>query len=329
MTDRSAYAIFAGGCFWCMVQPFAGLEGVKEVLCGYIGGDVPNPTYQQVCSGETGHYEAVRIEYDPSKISYRTLLDVFWRQIDPTDASGQFMDRGSQYRTAIFYLDEEQRREAEESKAALGRSGRFAKDIATEILPASEFYVAEEFHQDYYAKKPEEYRRYKVGSGRQAFLERAWSTEAPDEPVSSIPSKEELRARLTPEQYRVTQEGATEPPFQNEYWDNTRPGIYVDIVSGVPLFTSLDKFDSGCGWPSFTQPIKKENIVEVPDYSHNMVRTEVKSAYAGSHLGHVFNDGPEPTGLRYCINSAALRFIPLEDLEKEGYGSYASLFKKA
>jgi len=311
-----------------MVQPFASLPGVKQVLCGYTGGHVPNPTYEQVCSGKTGHYEAVRVEYDPSTISYRTLLDVFWRQIDPTDPSGQFMDRGSQYRTAVFYLDEEQRREAEESKAALERSGRFGKEIATAILPASEFYVAEEFHQDYYAKKPEEYKRYKIGSGRQAFLERAWASEVPDKPVTSIPSREELRARLTPEQYRVTQEGATEPPFQNEYWDNDRPGIYVDVVSGVPLFSSLDKFDAGCGWPSFTKPIKQENIIELPDYSHNMVRTEVKSAYAGSHLGHVFDDGPEPTGLRYCINSAALRFIPLEDLEKEGYGSYVAMFKE-
>jgi len=329
VSDRTAYAIFAGGCFWCMVQPFASLEGVKEVLCGYTGGHVPHPTYEQVCSGTTGHYEAVRVEYDPSKISYRALLDVFWRQIDPTDPAGQFMDRGSQYRTAIFYLDEEQRKEAEESKAELERSGRFAKPIATQILPASEFYVAEEFHQDYYLKKPEEYKRYKVGSGRQAFLERAWAKEVPDAPVTSVPSKEELRERLTPMQYRVTQEGATEPPFQNEYWDNTRPGIYVDVVSGVPLFSSLDKFDAGCGWPSFTKPIKKENIVEVPDHSHGMVRTEVRAAYSGSHLGHVFDDGPAPTGLRYCINSAALRFIPLEDLDKEGYGSYVAMFKAA
>ncbi|MGE5579418.1 MAG: peptide-methionine (S)-S-oxide reductase MsrA [Bacillota bacterium] len=308
MRDRNtARATFAGGCFWCMVQPFAKLAGVKEVVAGYTGGHVQNPTYEQVCSGRTGHYEAVQVIYDPSELSYERLLDTFWDQIDPTDPSGQFADQGPQYRTAIFYHDEEQKRAAEESKAALDRSGRFDKPVATQILPAATFYPAEEYHQDYYKTNPEHYKRYKTGSGREAFIR---------------------KHTLTPEQYRVTQENATEPPFRNEYWDHNEPGIYVDVVSGEPLFSSLDKFDSGCGWPSFTKPIKEGSVVEKRDLSHGMVRTEVRSEVADSHLGHVFDDGPKPTGLRYCINSAALRFIPVEGLEKEGYGEYLGLFGK-
>jgi peptide methionine sulfoxide reductase msrA/msrB len=308
-SESTRYAVFAGGCFWCMVQPFAKLKGVKQVLCGYTGGNVPNPTYEQVCSGETGHYEAVRVEYDPAEVAYEQLLNVFWDQIDASAPHGQFADRGPQYRTAIFYTDAEQKKAAEESKARLERSERFAKKIATQILPASEFYPAEEYHQDYHLKNPEHYRQYRIGSGRQPFLD------------------EQLRKRLTPEQYRVTQENATEPPFRNEYWDNKRPGIYVDVVSGEPLFSSLDKFDSGCGWPSFTKPIDSRSVVEKEDLSHGMHRTEVRSSQADSHLGHVFDDGPQPAGLRYCINSASLRFIPVEDLEKEGYGRYLSLFR--
>lgn len=302
-----ALATFAGGCFWCMVQPFAKLPGVKEVVAGYTGGHVERPTYEQVCSGRTGHYEAVQVIYDPSKVTYEKLLDTFWSQIDPTDPSGQFADKGPQYRTAIFYHDEEQKRAAEESKAALDKSGKYDKPVVTQILPATVFYPAEEYHQDYYKKNPEHYKRYKIGSGREAFIR---------------------KHTLTPEQYRVTQENATEPPFRNAYWDHKAPGIYVDVVSGEPLFSSLDKFDSGCGWPSFTKPIEEDNVVERRDLSHGMVRTEVRSKSADSHLGHVFDDGPEPTGLRYCINSAALRFIPVDQLEKEGYGEYLYLFRK-
>ncbi|HHV29338.1 MAG TPA: peptide-methionine (R)-S-oxide reductase MsrB [Clostridium sp.] len=319
-------ATFAGGCFWCMVPPFKELEGVYKVIAGYTGGHVENPTYEQVCSGNTGHYEAVQISYDPEAIGYEKLLEVFWSQIDPTDQEGQFFDKGQQYQTAIFYYDEEQRALAEEAKGRLEREGVFDKPIATKIIKASEFYPAEEYHQDYYLKNPEHYKRYKIGSGREAYIQKACRIRGTNKNQYAKLDDETLREKLTKVQYQVTRENATEPPFENEYWDNKKDGIYVDIVSGEPLFSSLDKFDSGCGWPSFTKPFVKENIKERIDRSHSMIRTEVRSKYADSHLGHVFTDGPAPTGMRYCINSAALRFIPVEDMKKEGYEEYLYLF---
>lgn len=317
----AAEIYFAGGCFWGTEHFLKQIKGVESTQVGYANSKVANPSYEQVCSGKTNAAETVKVVYHPEEVDLRLLIDLYFQTIDPTSLNRQGNDRGTQYRTGIYYTNIDD--VAVIHQAIRELETKYNNPIVVEVKPLENFYPAELYHQDYLEKNPTGYCHINP-----ALFEMARKANAPKNKSYQKPDDATLREKLSAEQYAVTQKSATEPAFRNEYWDEHRPGIYVDITTGEPLFVSTDKFDSGCGWPSFSKPIKKELIEEKKDTSHGMLRTEVRSKTGDAHLGHVFTDGPKDKGgLRYCINSASLRFVPKEKMEEEGYGEYLSLIK--
>lgn len=307
---------FAGGCFWGTEHLFSLVAGVVGTEVGYANSRIPYPEYKEVCSGQTGAAETVEVEYDDMEVSLTELLSIYFKSIDPTSLNRQGNDRGTQYRTGIYFVDRDDVPVIEAFVAAVER--RSTEPIVVEVMPLENFYPAELYHQDYLEKNP----------GGYCHIDPALFEEVKSRKGRKN-DKSQLRERLTPLQWEVTQNGATERPFVNEYDEEFRKGIYIDITDGTPLFISSRKYNSGCGWPAFTRPISSDLITEHTDTSFGRVRTEVRSASSGAHLGHVFPDGPASEGgQRYCINSASLRFIPIEDMEKEGYGDYKNLIEE-
>ncbi|AIL32426.1 bifunctional peptide-methionine (S)-S-oxide reductase MsrA/peptide-methionine (R)-S-oxide reductase MsrB [Basilea psittacipulmonis] len=326
MYQKTIY--LAGGCFWGVEAYFERIDGVIDAVSGYANGRTENPKYEDVIYRHTGHAETVKVTFDTRRLSLADILQYYFRVIDPTSLNKQGNDRGTQYRTGVYYTDEKDK--AVIDAALANEQKKYTKPLVVENLPLRNFYLAEDYHQDYLKKNPNGYCHIDISLADRP-LERGTNI---DKPVRfwetyEKPSDNELRQQLSNEQYRITQKNGTEYAFSHAYDHLFEPGLYVDIVSGEPLFTSTDKYDSGCGWPSFTQPIQAQAITEHEDLSYNMRRIEVRSRYADSHLGHVFPDGPsDKGGLRYCINGASLRFIPLEQMAAEGYAEFIPLIKK-
>lgn len=307
----------AGGCFWGTDHLMSLVPGVESTTVGYANSSVPDPTYRMVCSGETGAAETVMVEYDSARVALSDILALYFRSIDPLSVNRQGNDIGTQYRTGIYYTDPDDLPVINALVATVAR--RYAEPLAVEVALLQNFYPAEDYHQNYLYDNP----------GGYCHVNPALFEEARNLHSRSSADKEELRSRLTPLQWEVTQNGATERPFINEYDHEFRPGIYVDITDGTPLFVSSRKYDSGCGWPAFSRPISDDLITEHTDTSFGRIRTEVRSASSGAHLGHVFPDGlADDGGLRYCINSASLRFIPLDEMAAAGYADYIPLIDK-